>query len=308
MLATLQKLEQKLSKLQTEFRKVVSENRAIQRQRLEQVKNLPWQLAVLQAQLPQQCRAIAKNFSEASGDRLERFEHAILAKESHTHDMALLRMEKKVMRSCNELTNRKVSGKQMLRAHYESAPFVGFCIGDRFDGGWLAIQRRMNGSLDFNRNWTEYRDGFGYPDGNWWIGLERLYQLTSVRPWELTVDLHDFSGTYKYARYNAFAIASEDEQYRLKTLGAYSGTAGDGLRDQQDMQFSTPDRDNDRKKEQHCARTWQGGWWFNACFKSFLNGPYQNNGSTLVPKIAWHPFNNDWRGFKLVRMYIRPLD
>uniref|UniRef100_A0A2M4BT40 Putative ficolin n=1 Tax=Anopheles marajoara TaxID=58244 RepID=A0A2M4BT40_9DIPT len=308
VLATLQSLEQKLTKLQTDFRQVVSDNRERQKQYLEKVKDLPWQLAVLQAQLPQQCRAIAKNFSEATGERLDRFEETILAKENPIHDMELLGMEAKVIRSCKERTDRAVSGKQILRAHYDSAPFVGFCVGNRFGGGWLLIQRRMNGSLDFNRNWTEYRDGFGYPDSNYWIGLERLHQLTSARSWELAVDLQDFNKVYKYARYNAFAIGSEDEQYRLKTLGAYSGSAGDGLRNHEHMKFSTPDRDNDEKKDEHCAQKWQGGWWFKACFTSFLNGPYRNNGTTLVPKIVWYAFNKDWRGFKYVKMYIRPLD
>ncbi|XP_050100011.1 fibrinogen-like protein 1 [Anopheles aquasalis] len=307
VLAALQSLEKKLTNLHTDFRKIVDENRAIQKQLLEQAKDLPWQLAILQAQLPQQCRAIAKNFSEATGERLDRFEHTILAKEDHIHDMEHLYMETKVMRSCKELTNRRVSGKQMLRAHFDSAPFVGYCIGNRFDGGWLAIQRRLNGSLNFNRNWTEYRDGFGYPDGNFWIGLERLHQLTSVRPWELAVDLHDYNGIYKYARYSTFAIGSEDEQYRL-TLGKYSGTAGDGLWHHRGMKFSTPDRDNDQMKDLHCAREWHGGWWFNSCLSSFLNGPYRDSGTTLMRKITWHTFNNDWRGFKIVNMYIRPLD
>jgi len=28
-------------------------------------------------------------------------------------------------------------------------------------GGWLVVQRRQDGTEDFNRTWFEYEDGFG---------------------------------------------------------------------------------------------------------------------------------------------------
>lgn len=34
-----------------------------------------------------------------------------------------------------------------------------FC--DMSTGGWTVIQRRLNGSTDFYRPWTDYKHGFG---------------------------------------------------------------------------------------------------------------------------------------------------
>lgn len=40
-----------------------------------------------------------------------------------------------------------------------------------------AIQRRVNGEENFNRNWTEYKLGFGSPHVDYWIGKEKLLHL-----------------------------------------------------------------------------------------------------------------------------------
>ena len=37
----------------------------------------------------------------------------------------------------------------------------GYCDVDT-GGGWLVVQRRQDGSVDFNRGWVDYEDGFGY--------------------------------------------------------------------------------------------------------------------------------------------------
>jgi hypothetical protein len=50
--------------------------------------------------------------------------------------------------------------------------------------------------------------------------------------------------------------------------------AGFPNRDQTGMQFSTYDQDNDLTNTSHCADKYCGGWWFNACFIAFLNGPW----------------------------------
>ncbi|KAH8403208.1 hypothetical protein KR222_007809, partial [Zaprionus bogoriensis] len=112
-------------------------------------------------------------------------------------------------------------------------------------GGWLIILNRMDGSVDFNRNWNVYKKGFGELDGEFFLGLDIVHALTAYRSQELLVLLEDFDGDARYEKYEKFAIGNEAELYALHTLGSFSGSAGDALSIHHGMNFSTFDRDND---------------------------------------------------------------
>ncbi|GFS04239.1 ficolin-1 [Elysia marginata] len=140
------------------------------------------------------------------------------------------------------------------------------------EGGWIVIQRRSTGDVDFYRDWVTYKKGFGALHTDFWLGLENIHAITSSGKYELRVDLK-FQGQSKYAVYNRFSLTGETKNYTI-TLGSYSGTAGDSLSYHNGMQFSTRDRDNDIGSW-HCAQRRDGAWWYNSCQRSNLNGRWQ---------------------------------
>ena len=44
---------------------------------------------------------------------------------------------------------------------YNRIKAAAYCGTSNGGGGWLVVQRRQDGSVDFNRSWGEYEDGFG---------------------------------------------------------------------------------------------------------------------------------------------------
>jgi len=131
--------------------------------------------------------------------------------------------------------------------------------------GWKPIQRRFDGSENFDRRWQDYKYGFGNETGEFFIGLMHLYNVTKRQQHELFIKLEYVNGSTSYAYYNDFRIGSEREGYMLKSLGKYSGTAGDALREHMYQAFTTFDWDNDNDSGGNCAENGVGGWWYNKC-------------------------------------------
>ena len=84
------------------------------------------------------------------------------------------------------------------------------------------FQKRMDGSMNFYRDWDEYKRGFGHLTGEFWLGLDNIHCLTSKGGYKVLVDLEDFTGKGYYAEYDLFTVASEGEKYEL-SVGSYSG-------------------------------------------------------------------------------------
>ncbi|XP_030561246.1 fibrinogen-like protein 1 isoform X1 [Drosophila novamexicana] len=185
----------------------------------------------------------------------------------------------------------------------ESFPVL--CDSSLAGSGWTVIQRRQDGSVNFNRNWDNYRHGFGDMHGEFFIGLEKLHILTKSQTHELYIYLEDFENEQRYARYSQFMIGGEETGFKLISLGSYSGDAGDAMKWQRNMRFTTSDSDNDNNMN-NCASKWKSGWWFDDCFVTNLNGLFTTNAVNLSePGIKWNTWH--YKSLKFVQMMIRPI-
>ncbi|EDS27712.1 fibrinogen and fibronectin [Culex quinquefasciatus] len=79
---------------------------------------------------------------------------------------------------------------------------------DSFDGGWLVVQHRFDGSVNFTRSWKEYQNGFGLvgKSTEFWLGLKLLHLITTSQDYELVIELKDKFNYYGYAHYSDFMI------------------------------------------------------------------------------------------------------
>ncbi|KAH8405414.1 hypothetical protein KR222_011474 [Zaprionus bogoriensis] len=114
--------------------------------------------------------------------------------------------------------------------------------------GWVVIQRRFDGTVDFDRDLATYQEGFGDRNGEFWLGLEKMHKITTQRQHELFIHIVDYDGDIHYARYDNFVIGSKAEEYKLKSLGVYLGDAGDMMRMSEKVNFWV------------CPK-YKNGWW-----------------------------------------------
>ena len=153
------------------------------------------------------------------------------------------------------------------------------CDMETDSGGWTVIQRRNAslGTVNFTRNWEDYVNGFGDLDGEFWIGLNNIYQLTTtLQEMELQISVWNDSETSITWNYQTFRISGPKNKYRL-TVGGGTGNDSDPLANHNGQYFSTYDRDNDASSG-NCAYLAQGGWWYNDCYSANLNGRHQISG------------------------------
>ena len=180
-----------------------------------------------------------------------------------------------------------------------------YCDMETDGGGWIVFQRRMDGTTDFYRNWTDYVKGFGDLNREFWLGLSEINRLTQAGGRTLRVDLADFEGGERYAKYSTFKVLDSSTKYQLN-IGGYSGNAGDSMANHNGMKFSTKDEDNDTQGNNNCAVQFKGAWWYASCHQSNLNGKYlSGHTESFADGVNWYHWKDYHYSLKISEMKLR---
>ncbi|XP_076018382.1 angiopoietin-related protein 3-like [Genypterus blacodes] len=173
---------------------------------------------------------------------------------------------------CSELfnTGQRISGVYAIRPK-RSEPFLVFCDMDK-DYGVTVIQRRKDGYINFDQTWEKYESGFGDFQGEFWLGLKKIHSLAAQGSSVLHIQLEDWKQDRRFIKYG-FHLDGPENNYIIH-LTQLSGDLPDPMSNNTGMMFSTKDRDNDNHQDSNCAHNYTGGWWFNACGDTNLNGRY----------------------------------
>ena len=218
-------------------------------------------------------------------------------------------------RDCLEFYQYGIKINGIYKVHQNILKIVQvYCDQTTDGGGWTIIQRRVDGSIDFVRDWKNYKKGFGQLQNEFWFGNENIFTMSLQglypRGNVLRIDMKNRHGVYQYAKYKQFQLDNENTGYIIH-VSKYSGTATDELKHHSEMKFSTFDADNDRHASVNCADQYKAGWWFMDCFHASLNGVYHSGGKITIRGTGIHwgiqtPFNNhDNESLLFVEMKIR---
>ncbi|XP_038163194.1 fibrinogen beta chain [Cyprinodon tularosa] len=278
--------------------------------------------------------------------KIQKLEKAVLAQTEGCRDPCITTCPIPVVsgKECEEIYRRGGRDSQMyiIRPDPLFPPYKVFCDQTTQNGGWVLIQNRLDGSVDFGRRWDEYRRGFGNiafqsskrfceVPGEYWLGNDHISQLTKMGPTVVLIEMEDWKGDRVHAQYQQFTIQSETSNY-IMAVDGYSGNAGNCFLEgalelhgenrtmtiHNGMMFSTFDRDNDNwtpgDPSKQCSREDGGGWWYNRCHSANPNGRYYIGGS-YTPQMAkhgtddgvvWMNWKGSWYSLKAISMKIRP--
>ena len=172
------------------------------------------------------------------------------------------------------VTSKVTSGVYKITLSNFANSVDAYCDMTTDGGGWIVIQRnRKDNVVSFNRNWTDYEEGFGDLNTEFWYGLKPMHYLTDSGQWEMRADYQNDDKTWSYLHYNHFSVGSASGEYPL-TVGGFTGLGTDVFNHQSNlhngMKFSTPDNDND-KWSGNCAAINNSGWWYNNCLRININ-------------------------------------
>ncbi|XP_068105895.1 ficolin-1-like [Hyperolius riggenbachi] len=241
-----------------------------------------------------------------SGPPGERGEQGTVGQKGEKGDKGVIHESLYAARNCKELLDQGFTFSDWYTIYPDGQnPLKVLCDMHTDGGGWIVFQRRWDGSVDFFRDWNSYKVGFGSRLTEFWLGNDNLHLLTSSGTWELRIDLGAFDNIKHFAKYASFQVLGEAEKYKL-LLGAFTeGNAGNSMDVHTDVAFATKENDSTASK---CATLYKGGWWYNNCHHSNLNGLYlQGQHESYADGINWSSGKGYHYSYKTTEMKIRPI-
>lgn len=177
-----------------------------------------------------------------------------------------------VWSDCTELFDRgvRVSGVYAIRPTGSQA-FVVFCDMSR-DYGETVIQRRKDGSVNFDQTWEKYENGFGDFQGEFWLGLRKIHSLVAQGNSVLHIQLEDLKQGRRSIEYR-LNLSGPERNYTIQVTHL-SGDLPDPMSNHRGVMFSTKDWDNRGHGRSACGQGLSGGWWLDTCGDANLNGRY----------------------------------
>lgn len=91
---------------------------------------------------------------------------------------------------------------------------------------WIVIYQRVSAaSTLFGQPWLNYTKGFGSSSGDFWLGLERMYEMTSRNSYQLRIEFLRPTSQWYSTQYTTFSVGSSTMSYTVTAYGylkAYS--------------------------------------------------------------------------------------
>ncbi|XP_059154485.1 fibrinogen beta chain-like [Physella acuta] len=179
------------------------------------------------------------------------------------------------------------------------------CDNKTDGGGWIIIQRRIKGDVNFTRTWNDYKNGFGSTSGDFWIGNSVISKLTDLGFNELRFDMK-YKGKDYYAVYRGFKVENEAAKYKMSYTSFSGGNVEDQFSYHNGRKFTTIDSDNDVWSGRNCAVDYgSGGWWYDDCHAVNVNGEWASRVS--LKGIHWYSITSYFDSLDFVEMKLRQM-
>ncbi|CAH1958091.1 unnamed protein product [Acanthoscelides obtectus] len=124
------------------------------------------------------------------------------------------------------------SGLYTIQPDYAHEPFLVFCEMEVDGGGWTVIQNRFDGSIKFYQDWPTYKAGFGNLRGEFWLGLDRIHEITAGAWWYNACHRSNLNGNYLRGESNESGMVwtkFRGIKYSLKTSRMMVRPSSEGI-------------------------------------------------------------------------------